>query len=101
MRSIENGITLARSANSGISMFVDPYGRILARTGLYTREILMKDIPLYRVATSYARYGDWFVAGCAILVVIGIIACFIKKRRPGEITNPLLIKEQKFVPVNQ
>jgi apolipoprotein N-acyltransferase len=101
MRSIDNGITLARSANSGISMFVDPYGRITARTGLYTRTILIKDIPLYRLTTFYTQYGDWFVALCAILVAIGITACFISRKRPGEITNPLLIEEQKLVPANQ
>lgn len=100
MRSIENGITLARAANSGISMFVDPYGRVIAKTGLYTREILVRDVPVYRVMTFYARFGDWFVSLCALVVVIGIIACFIKGRRLGEITNPLLIKEQNLAAAN-
>jgi apolipoprotein N-acyltransferase len=71
LRSIENGITLARSANSGISMFVDPYGRIPARTRLYTRDIIVREVPLYRVNTLYSRHGDWFVWLCAGLVVLG------------------------------
>jgi len=71
-RSIENGITLARSANSGISMFVDPYGRILEKTGLYTRDMLVRDVCVYRVKTLYNRFGDWFVWLCLGIVVAGV-----------------------------
>ena len=99
-RSIENGITLARSANSGISMHVDPYGRILSKSGLYTRETIVKDVPTYRIMTFYTRFGDWFVIFCAILTAAGICAGLIRKRRPGEITNPLLVEEQNLTPVN-
>ena len=98
MRSIENGITLARAANSGISMHVDPYGRILSRTRLYTRDIVVDDIPTYRIMTYYTRYGDWFVALCAALVMAGIITAVTPKKRLGEITNPLLVEEQKPIP---
>jgi apolipoprotein N-acyltransferase len=99
-RSIENGITLARAANSGISMHVDPYGRILSKSGLYTRETIVKDVPTYRIMTFYTRFGDWFVIFCAILTAAGICTVFIRKRRPGEITNPLLVEEQNLTPVN-
>jgi apolipoprotein N-acyltransferase len=103
MRSIENGITLARAANSGISMFVDPYGRVLSKSRLYTREIITRNIPTFRIITFYTRFGDWFVAFCAIVTVAGILACFINRKRPGEITNPLLIEieEQKLAAVNR
>jgi apolipoprotein N-acyltransferase len=100
MRSVENGIALARSANSGISMFVDPYGRVLAKSGLYTRDIIIRDVPTYRIMTFYARFGDWFVALCAVLAAVGIAVGFMGKKRVGEITNPLLVKEQKLTPVN-
>jgi apolipoprotein N-acyltransferase len=96
MRSIENGISMSRSANSGISMHVDPYGRIIAKTGLYERTILTTDVPTYRIATFYTRFGDWFVTFCLLLTVAGIIAGFIKRKRPGEITLPLLVEEQKL-----
>jgi apolipoprotein N-acyltransferase len=100
MRSIENGISLARSANSGITMHVDPYGRILSQTKLYTRDIVVRDIPTYRIMTYYTRYGDWFVIFCAILAAAGIFTALTQKRRPGEITAPLLVEEQKLLPVN-
>ncbi|MDR2578952.1 MAG: apolipoprotein N-acyltransferase [Chitinispirillales bacterium] len=100
LRSIENGISLARAANSGITMHVDPYGRILSKTKLYTRDMVIRDIPTFRIMTYYARFGDWFVMFCAILAAAGIFTGLIQKRRPGEITLPLLVDEQKLVPVN-
>ncbi|MCL2220169.1 MAG: apolipoprotein N-acyltransferase [Chitinispirillia bacterium] len=100
MRSIENGITLARAANSGISMFVDPVGRVIARTGLYTREMVVMDVPTYRIMTYYGRFGDWFVMVCFIIAAAGIFSIFVKKKRPGEITNPLLVEEQNLQPAN-
>jgi apolipoprotein N-acyltransferase len=79
-RSIENGITLARSANSGISMFVDPYGRITQKTGLYTREIMVRDVCVYRVKTLYNRFGDWVVWLCLGIVVAGVGIVLIKSK---------------------
>jgi apolipoprotein N-acyltransferase len=58
-RCIENGISLARCANSGISMLVDQYGRILSQTHLNERTQLSGAIPLSRVTTLYSRWGDW------------------------------------------
>ena len=96
MRSIENGISLSRSANSGISMHVDPYGRIISKTKLYERAILTADVPTYRIFTFYTRFGDWFITFCLLLTVAGVTAGFIRRKRSGEITLPLLVEEQKL-----
>lgn len=60
MRSVENGIPLLRCANNGISLLADPYGRILKRTGLFTKENLSCILPGPLPPTPYRRYGDWF-----------------------------------------
>ena len=39
MRAIENRIGIARSANTGISLFVDPVGRIHEETPLFSAEV--------------------------------------------------------------
>ncbi|MBN2038390.1 MAG: apolipoprotein N-acyltransferase [Chitinispirillaceae bacterium] len=84
MRSIENGIALARCANSGISMFVDPTGAVNGSTPLYSTTILTRAIPITAAMSIYRALGDWFVAGCVILLCIaGTVAAVkqtVKKR---------------------
>jgi apolipoprotein N-acyltransferase len=67
MRSIENGRYLARAANTGISGFVDPYGRVLEKTPLFTQELLVADLRFVTARTIYSRFGD--VAAWASLAI--------------------------------
>jgi apolipoprotein N-acyltransferase len=83
-RCIENGISLARCANTGISMVVDQYGRILKRTRLGERRILTGSVPLSRIPTLYSHIGDWPVAlsGCIVVICV-LIAVFRGFRKRG------------------
>ncbi|MDD5561512.1 MAG: apolipoprotein N-acyltransferase [Candidatus Omnitrophica bacterium] len=85
-RAVENRIYLVRAANTGISGFVDPFGRVSA----IVRDAAGKDIFVegYRSRkacigearrTIYNRYGDFFVLLCLIFE-IGVIIPFFKKR---------------------
>src|SRR6185436_8959200 len=67
MRAIEEGRYLVRSANTGISGIVDPYGRVVARTGIYEQRVLVGDARFLKTSTFYTRYGD-FVAYASALV---------------------------------
>jgi apolipoprotein N-acyltransferase len=58
MRAIENGRYLARAANTGVSGFVDPYGRALAKSKLFEQTVLVQDVRLIRARTFYTRAGD-------------------------------------------
>ena len=58
MRAIENGRYLARAANTGISGFVDPYGRVLQRSRLFEQALLVGDVRFIREPTVYVRIGD-------------------------------------------
>jgi apolipoprotein N-acyltransferase len=82
LRCIENGVTLARSANSGISMFVDQYGRVLGRTRLYDRTFLTKTVSIARIPTLYSRIGDWPVlfSGLVLAVSLGSLVFRTKAR---------------------
>ena len=79
-RCIENGISLARCANAGISMLVDQYGRILCKTRLNERTQLSGNISLSRVTTFYSRWGDCPVILSWGLVVLMAALMALKKR---------------------
>jgi apolipoprotein N-acyltransferase len=58
MRAIEEGRYLARAANTGISGFVDPYGRVIAKTPLFKQATVVEDIRFITDRTIYSRIGD-------------------------------------------
>jgi apolipoprotein N-acyltransferase len=58
MRAIEGGRYLARAANTGISGFVDPYGRVMQKTTLFTPAMLVADLRFINERTIYSRIGD-------------------------------------------
>lgn len=67
-RAVENKRAMARAANTGISGFIDPAGRILATSGLYTEAALTRALPLLDIPTFYTRYGDLFTGLCFFLL---------------------------------
>lgn len=66
-RSVENHLAFARSANTGISGFIDPFGRILQSTPIFTRTAIQATIPVRQPVTFYSRHGDVFAYGCVII----------------------------------
>jgi apolipoprotein N-acyltransferase len=80
-RSIENRIWLVRAANTGISAFVDPWGRIKTASGLFTREVLTGEINLRgSKITFYAQYGDAFAIFCSLLGICLIGYVVLRKQ---------------------
>ena len=79
-RSIENRRSLVRVTNTGISAFVDPVGRIVSRTGVWTREVLVDRVPLLEGGTLYGTAGDWIGWLCAAISLSGMaLVTFSKK----------------------
>ena len=70
LRAVENRMAFARSANTGISGFIGPDGRIIATTPVFTQQALSGNIPLRSTTTFYSQYGDVFAWGCVILVTV-------------------------------
>jgi apolipoprotein N-acyltransferase len=70
MRAIEQGRFLVRAANTGISGVVDPYGRVLQRSGLFEQAGIVEEVRLLTGRTVYAVVGDVVVyAGMAVTVL--------------------------------
>ncbi len=73
MRAIEGGRYLARAANTGISGFVDPYGRVVQRSGLFEQALLVADLRFIRERTVYVRIGD-VVAWLSLALTLAALA---------------------------
>ncbi|MGH7219115.1 MAG: apolipoprotein N-acyltransferase, partial [Nitrospiraceae bacterium] len=69
-RSVENHLAFARSANTGISGFIDPFGRIVEATPIFTEQAIKATMQVWRPHTFYSRYGDVFAYGCVIICAL-------------------------------
>ncbi|MBW1847200.1 MAG: apolipoprotein N-acyltransferase [Deltaproteobacteria bacterium] len=73
-RAVENKRTLIRSANTGISGFIHPTGRIMAKTGIFQDATLTKTVPVLKEISFYTRYGDIFALLCSIVCAITLLS---------------------------
>ena len=74
MRSIENGRYLARAANTGISGFVDPYGRVIEKSALFTQGLFVADLRFITGNTIYTRAGDVIAWASLVMTVAALLA---------------------------
>ena len=84
VRGVENGFTIARSAQHGLVTLSDSHGRILGEQSSATDPILVIAAPPGAGTTLYARFGDWFgwaAVVCAAALLIGAIASGAPYRR--------------------
>jgi apolipoprotein N-acyltransferase len=72
MRAIEQGRYLVRAANTGISGIVDPYGRVLQRSRLFTTGVFVGDVRLLSGLTIYARIGDVFAYASLAVTIVAV-----------------------------
>lgn len=88
-RAVEYRRSVIRAANTGISAFIDPQGRILDAiqdpggkltwiSGYQTREV-----PLSQELTLYARFGDVFAWFCGVLTVLVLLFSLWGRNRPA------------------
>lgn len=69
-RVVETRLYLVRAANTGISAFVDPTGKIVAQTEIFKRDAIHGRVKFINVPTFYAKYGDWLVWSAYICLII-------------------------------
>jgi apolipoprotein N-acyltransferase len=69
-RSVENHLAFARAANTGISGFIDPFGRIIAASPIFMQTALQGEIAVRQTQTFYSRHGDVFAYGCMLISLL-------------------------------
>jgi apolipoprotein N-acyltransferase len=79
MRAIENGRYLARAANTGVSGFVDPYGRVLQKSPLFEQATLVGDVRFVQARTVYSRVGD-LVAWLSLALTAAVLVATRRAR---------------------
>ncbi len=70
VRAVENRRWLLRDTNSGITVSVDPYGRIVARLPAGVRGVLDAPYGFRTDQTPYARWGDWLAWLCVCVALM-------------------------------
>jgi len=79
LRAVENRVFLLRAANTGISAVIDPVGRVLKKTQLFTEDVLVADVSINNeMRTFYTIYGDVFAYICFFFSGVFIIGALRK-----------------------
>ncbi|HLW42968.1 MAG TPA: apolipoprotein N-acyltransferase [Candidatus Acidoferrales bacterium] len=80
VRAVEDRRWLLRDTNTGFTVDIDPYGRIVARLAPFTRSELDAPYGFRSDLTPYTRFGDWLAWLCVIATLL-LWAVVLTRRR--------------------
>ena len=69
-RAVENGVAVLRSANTGVSMLIDPAGRVVDSIGLDREGMLLVSVPSLSSRTPYTLFGQWIFLWMVVLNLV-------------------------------
>ena len=70
LRAIEQGVSIARAANTGISAVIDPVGRYVVRSSINVMEVYDAGLPKPLSATVFSRWGFLLQFGLPFLIIL-------------------------------
>ncbi|MDX1676997.1 apolipoprotein N-acyltransferase [Arsukibacterium sp.] len=70
MRAREFGKPVLRATNNGITATINPDGSVRQRLPQFQEAVLSDTVPLSAGRTGYARFGDWPLALCCLLIFV-------------------------------
>jgi len=81
-RAVENRRPVVRAANTGISAFILPNGKIVEQSDLFKEALLTREIPLPDPGlTLYTRWGDFFAIALTIISAVNIFLAYWYTRK--------------------
>jgi apolipoprotein N-acyltransferase len=83
IRAVEHGRAVLVAATSGISAVFTPDGRVVDRSGIFTRDLLVHTVPLSEGRTLATRLGawpEWLLAGVGLAGVLSAVAGTLRRR---------------------
>jgi apolipoprotein N-acyltransferase len=72
MRAVENRRWLIRSTNDGITVVIDPAGRLTERLPMYQKIEAPVSYGYRTESTFYTMNGDWFAWGCLLAAAVAL-----------------------------
>ena len=81
LRAIETRRWVCRSANTGISAFINQRGDVVQHTQWWVRTALKQNINLNSDITFYVRYGDYIARFASLLAVLIMAFVMIRIKR--------------------
>jgi apolipoprotein N-acyltransferase len=87
-RAVENRRWVARCAVGGFSSFIDPWGRVLDKTELFTEAMPVRTIGRRSDLTLFTLMGDWLGLACGLGAVVVVLALLLTRRRPRHTDPP-------------
>jgi len=79
-RAVENRIPVARAANTGISMIIDKYGRVLTKSKFDEEIALTATVEVGQEKTFYSQTGNWIGILCVIVMSVFMSLTFFRRK---------------------
>ncbi len=83
LRAIEHRRSIARSANTGISCFIDQRGETTQTTPYWKEAVISADINQNHDFTFYTLHGDYIARAALVLSLMFVGLGVVKKRKMG------------------
>lgn len=80
LRAVEHRTAIVRAANTGVSAFIAPTGRVMRSMSLFERGTMSEQVPLRAGETFFTRFGDW-LSWLGLLVSGAALAATVRRRR--------------------
>jgi len=75
VRAVEQGLPVARAANTGISAIIDGYGRVMAAIGLGQRGLIDASLPKVGPQTPFIALGFILEVLALVFAILGWLVC--------------------------